>query len=599
MENREGTKDAKEDKAWKKAMSVDFSPGFSLRVLRAFAVFCSSSRKPKQTSVRPGSIRYSCPVQDFRFLKGAVMATIVRRFAWSQVVLSSLTLSAAAASPEKPAGPLITPSPDITHFTAPLDREGYVDFHAALNAELSKGVSPEENAAIPLLRALGPCEGNRETINLVLKALNAAPWTPGMVDFREFGDVTRGNENGVSQRLNDEYTAAQEVPWTATEHPEIAALLTENEAALAAIALAVQKPKYFRPMVVSKPEDTLVAVLLPDIQISRDVARQLVARAMLNLGEGRPVEAQRDLMTTHQLGRCVGKGATLIEALVGIAIDAVASHADNVWAAHPDLTADQIAAYRQQLAGLPSATDMLRCIDTCERAMCLDVTQAIARGRFNNEAVSFDELLGLTTPGQQQVGIDVGEFAKFLMVMSVDWNVTLRTLNKMYDDLVGAARIADRAQRTDRLVAWEQQLKRTRAETVSTKGIVSTLLGGSNSRGKTFGNVLGTLLMPSVKQALTAQDRSASRVQLTQTMLAIAEFQRREGTFPPSLAALSPQYLAAVPDDLLTGKPFRYTSDGSSYRLYSFGANQRDDNGRMGGEDGADDVLMAYPPPMK
>jgi hypothetical protein len=108
------------------------------------------------------------------------MATMVRRFAWSQVVLSSLALTASAAPPEKPAGPVITPSPEITHFTAPLDKEGYVDFHAALNNELGKGVSPAENAAIPLLQAMGPCEGLGDVSSMVVKALVSAP---GPLDF--------------------------------------------------------------------------------------------------------------------------------------------------------------------------------------------------------------------------------------------------------------------------------------------------------------------------------------------------------------------------------------------------------------------------------
>lgn len=528
------------------------------------------------------------------------MATIVRWCAWSQLALSSLALSAAAAPPEKPAGPVITPSPAITHFTAPLDREGYVDFHAALNAELGKGVSPSENALIPLLHAMGPCEGRIDSINLVLKALGAAPWSPGITDFRDFNDITR--DEPTTQRFNDQQAQAMSVPWMSADHPEVAALLTENEAALAAIAAAVRKPKYFRPLVVSKPEDTLIAVLLPDIQSSRGVARQLVCRAMLHLGEGRPLEAQQDLYTAHRLGRCIGQGACLIEALVGIAIDAVASGADNVWAAHPDLTADQIAAYRQQLAALPPITNMVRCIDISERAMCLDVTQAIARGRFNNGANGINELLGLADPQNGLSGgswMDTGQFATALIVMSVDWNVTMQTLNRTFDDMVKATSPADRSERKALLGRFEDQLKLTKSETTSLKTLAATVVGGSGSRGKTFGNVLSTLLMPAVWNALSAQDASQARRDLSQVMLSLAEYQRREGKFPESLAALAPQYLAVVPDDLLAGKPFRYTSDGSSYQLYSIGRNERDDGGKMGTPEGADDMLMAYPPPVR
>jgi len=106
-------------------------------------------------------------------------------------------------------------------------------------------------------------------------------------------------------------------------------------------------------------------------------------------------------------------------------------------------------------------------------------------------------------------------------------------------------------------------------------------------------------LMPAVRQALAAQDRSVAQRDLTQVMLALSEYQHREGKFPESLTILAPQYLSVVPDDLMSGKPFRYSSDGSAYRLYSVGRNERDDNGQMGMPQGADDILMAYPPPAR
>ncbi|HUQ71724.1 MAG TPA: hypothetical protein VM165_19500 [Planctomycetaceae bacterium] len=527
------------------------------------------------------------------------MSHALRRFGWSQVGLSSLVLTASAAPSEKPAGPVVTPSPEITHFTAPLDKDGYVDFHAALNNELSRGVSAAENAAIPLLQAMGPCEGSGEVIAMVLKALGAAP---GPLDFKSQRDfmTLQGIGTEAETAFFAQYEQAQNVPWMKADHPQIAAMVAANEQPLAAMALAVQKPKYYRPMLVRNPNETLVSVLLPDIQESRDVARQLKCRAMWHLGEGRTVEAQQDLLTIHRLGGTIGRGATLIENLVGIAINSIASAGDNVWAAHPDITAEQIAAYRQQVAALPPVCDMVRSIDLTERGMCMDVTQAIARGRFSATDGSLGELLGPAI-GNEDAGawLDVGKLTNALVVMSVDWNVTMQTLNRQFDDVIKSARQVDRAQRMALLNGFEEQLKVTKSETTSFKGIVSNVIGGSNSRGKTFGNVLGTLLMPAVRQALAAQDQSIARRDLTVVMLALAEYQHREGKFPDSLAALAPQYLAVVPDDLMSGKPFRYSSEGSSYRLYSVGRNERDDNGQMGMPQGADDILMAYPPPAR
>jgi hypothetical protein len=538
-----------------------------------------------------------------RIGKGQIMARSARLGTWSAVSFSALLNTVLAAPPDNPDGPVITPAPATTHYVAPLDANGYVDFHAALNLELGRGVSPTENAAIPLLQAMGPCEGKIEPINNILKAIGGTPWSPGMPEFLSQAEWMPGRiATADNQAFIDEYTQAMGIPWQKGDHPRVAAMIDANEGPLAAIALAVQKPKYYRPMLVASPDDTLIAVLLPDVQNHRDVARQLLCRAMRHLGENRPLEAQKDLLTIHRLGRTVANGCgTLIESLVGIAIDSMASHADNTWAAHPELTAEQIAAYRQQLAALPNTVNMMRCINTAERAMSMDVTQAIARGRMRTDTGGFRDLVGLASSDNTADGkwLDVGQFAHALLVMSVDWNVTMQTLNRMFDELVAAASLADRTQRLEALDGFDNQLKITKAETTSFKGFVSSVVGGSNSRGKTFGNVLGTLLMPAVKQALTAQDQSFTRTQMVQVMLALAEYQVREGEFPKTLAALSPKYLPTVPDDLMAGKPFHYTSDGGTYRLYSVGRNGQDDGGQMGTPQGADDVLMAYPPPAR
>ncbi len=43
-----------------------------------------------------------------------------------------------------------------TRIAGPLDKKGLIDYEAALNARLAKGVAPETNANVLLVRALGP-----------------------------------------------------------------------------------------------------------------------------------------------------------------------------------------------------------------------------------------------------------------------------------------------------------------------------------------------------------------------------------------------------------------------------------------------------------
>jgi hypothetical protein len=62
--------------------------------------------------------------------------------------------------------------------------------------------------------------------------------------------------------------------------------------------------------------------------------------------------------------------------------------------------------------------------------------------------------------------------------------------------------------------------------------------------------------------------------------IALKRHQLRHGKFPPTLDALSPEFIAAVPVDYMDGQPLRYRleADGS-FRLYSVGLNGVDDDG--------------------
>jgi hypothetical protein len=68
--------------------------------------------------------------------------------------------------------------------------------------------------------------------------------------------------------------------------------------------------------------------------------------------------------------------------------------------------------------------------------------------------------------------------------------------------------------------------------------------------------------------------------QMTLAAIALRRFQLRHGQLPPSLEALVPEFLPAVPYDYMSAKPlgYRLQADGS-YVLYSVGEDAKDDGG--------------------
>src|SRR5262245_5423904 len=231
--------------------------------------------------------------------------------------------------------PRLTFSKETTFFTEPLDEDGFLDYAAALNKHLSKGVTPENNANVLFWRTFGPHpEGAMMPDDFF--TWMGVPSPPEGDDY--FVDLYRYAQT----RLKIDTTAAEfeELaertrlrPWKAKDFREVAGWLKANERQLKLVRQAAQRTHYFSPLCPGGKRATLIAVLLPGIQKTREFASALQARAMLQIGEGRYDEAWEDLLALHRIGRHVAGGATLIESLVGMAIENRASEGDAVFIA--------------------------------------------------------------------------------------------------------------------------------------------------------------------------------------------------------------------------------------------------------------------------
>ncbi len=73
----------------------------------------------------------------------------------SLLCLCLLIAGAAPDAPQKPA-PKFQPGRDTTFVDGPLDKDGYINYEAALNARLKGKTTPETNALVLLLKCLGP-----------------------------------------------------------------------------------------------------------------------------------------------------------------------------------------------------------------------------------------------------------------------------------------------------------------------------------------------------------------------------------------------------------------------------------------------------------
>jgi hypothetical protein len=484
-----------------------------------------------------------------------------------------LTLLAAEGQP----APKLPLGKETTCVTDPLDREGYLDYQAALNGRLGKGITPGKNANALLWKALGPRpEGGTGMPPEFFRRLGIEEPPPRgdyLIGFQQYlKDHLKLDQSEIAA-IYDQHSRALKRPWNAKDYPHVAAWLKANEKPLAVVVEATKRPDYFNPLVTREHKPgSLLGALLPGVQKCREAASALACRAMLRLAEGKDDDAWQDLIACHRLGRLVARGATLIEFLVGVAIDAIASNADLAYLERARLTTKQIQDRLKDLQALPPLPPVAGKIDLGERFTFLDCVQLVRRGGIG----MMEGLAGGPPPKKPDAKEEQG-------LASLDWGLILRNGNRWYDRMAAALRLEDRAAREKAFARLEEDLTSLKVNAVNQADVLNAILEGKDPGkqvSRAIGNVLIGLLIPAVQKVQSAHDRAEQIRRNLQVAFALAAYHRDHGRYPAKLDALAPAYLKAVPNDLFSGKPLVYKPSDKGYLLYSVGPNGKDDGGR-------------------
>ncbi len=471
----------------------------------------------------------------------------------------------------------VTFSRETTHFTKPLLIDGSVDYAGAINDKLSEGVTPDNNAAVALLRVTGPVSDGKPIPDAVFERL-------GMERLPKDGPYLISIDAYCKQREiasdSPRYEAVLKfygntAPWRREQCPEVAEWLDINAKPLDAVEAAVKRSRYFFPMFVDRElpasSQSLLGATLYGIHAQRELSRALSARALLRLGEGDFDGAWRDIMTGRRLGRLVAQGPMMIHTLVGYAIDIVLTRTAVAYVEHAAPDARRVKTCLEDIDSLPPIAPMVDRIDLGERCMYLDIVQNMARGGDCDDAlVTWDDSLRI---------VQTLRNARFLRI---NWSQTLKVGNAWYDRVVAAVRIDDRQRRNEVLRAIEDDVKKTRVAVGNPlklmAGIATSGKPGEES-GRILGETLVTLLLPAMKQARNSEDRTRQLDHLLKLALALQAHRSERGAYPTALAELSPRHLRDIPPDLFSGKPLVYKPEANGYLLYSVGLNAIDDGG--------------------
>jgi hypothetical protein len=95
--------------------------------------------------------------------------------------------------------------------------------------------------------------------------------------------------------------------------------------------------------------------------------------------------------------------------------------------------------------------------------------------------------------------------------------------------------------------------------------------------------IASAISIPNAEHALRHVVQTETKRRLAVTAIALKRYELRHGKSPPNLLALTPEFLAQVPIDPMSGRPlcYRLNPDGT-FVLYSTGEDGKDDGGKGG-----------------
>jgi len=436
-------------------------------------------------------------------------------------------------------------SQQTTYIVSPTRGDGWVDYPEAVDwmrrAALDAG---GENAAQPLLRALGPGMflAGVDRAAVLRKLGVGEPSTPPLEPLRDLmagaGATGQDPPPETMQWLQFRCRTRGKQPIT---FARIGQWLAQSDGALANLRAAARAASLYVP-IARGPGRRDFGRLNP-VALG-DISDALGCRAAVKLLQGDAAASWDDVDALWKLGLLAARSASPGEYVVAASLWDKAMYGTVDLAMRAGTGADLLAAMEAAVKpqAFPPATESAM----IHRLQALD---------------NFATPLIVAPRSGQPAGTPVAANADVGRVLTI--------LNAQFDAMDAALQFRDPRQRLARV----EQVEAAAAQTFDAKSPLAPLALEVTQAGRPL---------------LGAQTTAVSSQRLTLVALALAARQREKAALPASLAELG-----ALPGDPGSGGSFIYKPTGRQFRLYGVGEDGRDDGGTTGNDVG----VTAEPPP--
>ncbi len=324
------------------------------------------------------------------------------------------------------------------------------------------------------------------------------------------------------------------------------------------------------------PRGSVVNMLLPSLSHHRILAKMLVVNGKRREAGGKYDEALEDYLVAARMGSHVAQGITLIEALVGVACDALAAQAIHDLVLRRNLPQDRLERL------LNETSQMLEHAPDMQRGLVQE--QAFGLGMVDEFASQPSHFI--TNPAALST-------LSFLDSVNVPTDSGWGALEARLGKLV----FPDRA--------IKQNMRRYYTEVQRRTALPASEAGwNDNWEEEMISNLpawdmISRTMLPSLSRANVLAQRLITQMRMTRVSIALRLYALTNQGGPPEDLEYLKRWLGG-PDDLIdpfSGDYFVYRRTEKGWLLYSFSDNLTDDGGIEGNRPFDKDHVIRFPPP--
>jgi len=292
-------------------------------------------------------------------------------------------------------------------------------------------------------------------------------------------------------------------------------------------------------------------------------------RIQLNAEQGRFEDAFEDIQALYRFGKHNKGDRTIVEQLVGVAIEAAAVATARDIIGEYKIDSKTLADFQRNFEKIIANEDFKFSFKVEHMMICDEIQRCFTSDRFGKGHLylpRFREISGMYDdyyPYPNKGGI---EFFFYNLVYSSPFlfthpnkEQTLASANELFE-------------------LWECMSSKTAAQLNPERKAIEEKI--NNIAGK---NQFINVLFPAFSRIFTIANRAHTEVDATLAIIALTRYKQDKGQYPQDLNELiTTGYLKHPPMDYFSDKPLVYKKTDDDFLLYSFGRNYADDGGQPG-----------------